>query len=52
MQLNFDAVDHQMKVKVAEIFWGAPVTSRPEQKGAVMAHILSSEQVVQPFQLI
>ncbi len=24
MQLNFDVFDHQMKVKVAETFWGTP----------------------------
>ncbi len=29
MQPNFDVFDHQMKVKVAEIFWGAPAPRPP-----------------------
>ncbi len=29
MQLNFDAFDHFLKVKVAEIFWGAPAPQPP-----------------------
>ncbi len=34
MQLNFDVFDHQMKVKVAEIFWGAPAPPDSPSWGA------------------